>query len=124
LEVGNGEGKSESESESESEEGTQLGGFSGERWTPEKDIQAFARILFELVVGSPPEGDVSIPTRIPDFVSMIIKSGLFHISGTSSSFNTILDALKWNNFQIEDGVNSAEVSAFVSWPESPEQAEK
>jgi serine/threonine protein kinase len=118
------EGESEGESENENEEGTQLGGFSDERWTPEKDIQAFARILFELVVGSPPEGDASIPTGIPDFVSMMIKLGLFHISGTSYSFNTILDVLKKNDFEIIDGVGSAEVSAFVSWIESTEQAEK
>jgi hypothetical protein len=41
------------ESEIESEEGGQLVGFSGEGWTAERDIQAFASILFELVFGHP-----------------------------------------------------------------------
>jgi serine/threonine protein kinase len=110
--------------ESESEEGTQVRGFSGEGWTPEKDIEAFATILFELLFGCPPQGDASIPTGIPEFVSKVIKSGLFHRSRISYSFNTILELLKHNDFRIEDGVDSAEVSAFVSWVESAEQADK
>jgi hypothetical protein len=36
----------------------------------------------------------------------------------------ILDILQWNNFSIEDGVDSAEVSAFVSWVELAEQPDK
>jgi serine/threonine protein kinase len=99
--------------ESESKEGTQLVGFSGERWTREKDIQAFASILFELVCGYPPQGEMSIPTGIPDFVSRIIELGLSPISRRKYSFNTILDILKQNNFQIEDDVDTAEVSSFV-----------
>jgi hypothetical protein len=35
-----------------------------------------------------------------------------------------LDILKENEFQIEDDVDSAEVSAFVSWVESAEQPAK
>jgi hypothetical protein len=110
--------------ESESEEGTQLGGFSGTGWTSDKDIQAFASILFELVFGGPSRGEVSIPTAIPDFVSKIIESGLSLTSRRSCSFNTILDILKQNDFKIEDGVDSAEVSAFVSWVESAEYPNK
>jgi hypothetical protein len=109
---------------SESEKGAQLVGFSGERWNLERDIQAFASILFELVSARRPEGETSIPIGIPDFVSRIIKSGLSPISGTSFSFNTILEILKQNDFQIEDGVESAEVSAFVIWVESAEQPQK
>jgi hypothetical protein len=70
--------------------------------------------------GRPPQREVSIPTGIPDFVSRMIKSGLSPISGRNKSFGTILKLLKWNDFQIEDGVDSAEVSAFVSWVESAE----
>jgi hypothetical protein len=70
--------------------------------------------------GHPPESEASIPTGIPDFVSKIIKSGVSPISGTSYSFNTILDILKQNDFRIEDAVDSAEVSAFVNWVESAE----
>jgi serine/threonine protein kinase len=105
---------------STSEEGTQLEDFSGQRWIREKDIQAFASILFELMFGRPPQRQTFIRTGIPAFVSTIIESGLFPTSGISYSFNTILEILKQNKFQIEDGVNSAEVSAFVSWVESAE----
>jgi serine/threonine protein kinase len=111
-------------SDSESEGGTQLVGFPGEGWTSERDIQAFASILFELVFGHPPQDDASILTGIPDFVSRIIQSGLSPISGRIYSFNTILEILKQNNFAIEDDVDSAEVSAFVSWVESAEQPDK
>jgi hypothetical protein len=51
---------------------------------------------------------------------MIIQSGLSSRPGRSYSFNTILEILKQNKFQIEDGVDTAEVSAFVSWVESAE----
>jgi serine/threonine protein kinase len=98
--------------DSESEEGTQLGGFSGKGWTPEMDIQVFTAILFELLFGRPPAGAVSTPTGIPDFVSGIIKTSFSPIFGSSYSFNTILEILKQNDFEIEDGVDSAEVSAF------------
>jgi hypothetical protein len=57
--------------------------FSGDKWTPQMDIQAFASILFELIFGSPPQGEASIAMDIPDFVCRIIKSGLSPISGTS-----------------------------------------
>jgi hypothetical protein len=74
----------------------------------------------QIVFGHRPQGEASIPTNIPDFVSRIIKSGLSSISGTGYSFNTILDSLKQNKFEIEDDVDSGEVSAFVSWVESAE----
>jgi hypothetical protein len=110
--------------EMECEDGRQFVGFSGEGWTLERDIQAFASILFELVFGHPPQGEASIPTGIPDFVSRIIKSGLSPLSGINYSFNTILNLLKQNDFGIEDGVDSAEVSRFVSWVESAEYPAK
>jgi exonuclease V gamma subunit len=55
---------------------------------------------------------------------MIIESGLFPISERRFSFNDILEILKMNKFQIEDGVDSAEVSAFVNWVESAEYPNK
>jgi hypothetical protein len=76
------------------------------------------------VFGCPPQCDTSIPTGIPDSVSEMTVSGLFHISVKSYSFNTILDILKHNHFQIEDSVNSAEVSAFINWLESAQQSDK
>jgi serine/threonine protein kinase len=111
-------------SERERREGTQLGGFSRKGWTPERDIQAFASILSELVFGRPPQRKTSIPTGIPDFVSSLITSGLSPIFATSYSFNIILEILKQNNFEIEDGVDSAEVSGFVNWVESAERPNK
>jgi serine/threonine protein kinase len=114
----------ENESRRESEEGAQLVGFSGEGLALEKDIQAFASILFELMLGHPPQGEAFIPTGIAGFVSKIIKSGLSALSGRRCSFNTILKILKQNDFRIEDGVDSAEVSAFVKWVESAEYPEK
>jgi serine/threonine protein kinase len=110
--------------ESESDDGIRLGGLSGEGSRPERDIDAFALILYELVFGHPPQSEISIPTGIPDFVSRIIKSGLSPISRKSYSFNIILDILKQNDFRIEDGVDSAEVSAFVNRVESAEHPDK
>jgi serine/threonine protein kinase len=99
------------ESESGSDERTKLGGFSGQKWTPQTDISGFASILFEIVVGRPANSDVSVPRNIRGFVSKIIETGLW--SKTQSSFRAILDILKANNFEIEDGVDSAEVFAFI-----------
>jgi hypothetical protein len=88
------------------------------------DIEAFASILFELLFGHPPQSDSSIPTGIPDFVSRMIKSGLSPVSRMCYSFNDILKILKQNDFGIEDGVDSAEVSRFVDWVESAEYPDK
>jgi hypothetical protein len=98
------------------------GGFSGEGWTPEMDIEAFASILFDIIVGWPATGEVSVPTGIPAFVSKIIETGLWLKSGAKCSFSDIFEILKQNEFRIECDVDSAEVSAFVSWVESAEQS--
>jgi serine/threonine protein kinase len=119
-----GEMEVEMEMEMENEDGTQLDGFSGKRWTLERDIQAFASILFELVFGHPPPSETSILTGIPGFVSRIIESGLSPLSRRHYSFDIILNILKQNGFRIEDGVDSAEVSGFVSWVESAEYPDK
>jgi hypothetical protein len=111
-----------SERESDGEERTKLGGFSKQRWTPQTDVYGFASILFEIVVGRPVNGETSVPTNIPSFISAIIKTGLW--SERRCSFRDILDILKHNNFQIEDGVDSADVFAFIKWVESAEQSEK
>jgi hypothetical protein len=112
--------KNESGREGEGEKVTQLRSFSVKGWTGERDIQAFASILFEVLFGHPPQGETSIPTGIPSFVSEILKSGLSPMSGSQCSYNTLLDILKENNFAIEEGVDSEEVSAFVRWIESTE----
>jgi serine/threonine protein kinase len=110
--------------ESKSEEKRQLGGFLGEEWTPERDIQAFASILFEIIVGRPLSGNISIPWNIPRFVSEIIKAGLKSKSENKYSFNNIFDILKQNMFRMANDVNSAEVWAFVNWVESSEHPEE
>jgi serine/threonine protein kinase len=110
------------ESENEGEEGAQLWGFSGEGFAPERDIKAFASILFEIVTGRPATGEVSVPRDIPAFVSKIIEKGLWLKSGAKYSFCDIFEILKHNEFRIERDVDSAEVSAFVSWVESAEQS--
>jgi hypothetical protein len=112
------------EMESQSKDGTQLVSFSEKAWTQMRDIQAFASILFELEFGRPPQGETSISRGIPDFVSRIIKSRLSPISESNYSFNTILNLLKQNNFEIAEGVDLAEVSAFVRWVESAEEPDK
>jgi serine/threonine protein kinase len=130
LEVGNSEidididMDSDSAIEIESQEKTHLGDFSVERWTPEKDIEAFASILFEIVVGRPAQGEISVPAHIPAFVSNIIDSGLWLKSARPCSLVDIFQILKQNDFRIEDGVDTAEVSAFANWVEAEEYPEK
>jgi hypothetical protein len=108
----------------ESEDGTKLGGFSGERWTPKTDVRAFASILFEIVSVRSVNGETFIPTDVPDFVLRIIESELRHRSDTKQSFHDIFEILKNNGFQIAEGVDYAEVSAFVRWVESAEQSKE
>jgi hypothetical protein len=112
------------ESESEPGEGMQLGGISREERRLEKDIQAFALILFEIVVRGSATSAAFIPASIPNFVAKIIKLGLYRTSVKRPSFNDIFEILKENNFRIEDGVDSEEVSAFVSWVESAEHLDQ
>jgi hypothetical protein len=81
-------------------------------------------ILFEIVVGRPTRCAVSTPPNIPAFVSSVIKSGLCYISDTRYSFHDILEIMKNNNCQIEDGVGSADVWGFVKWVESTEHPQK
>jgi hypothetical protein len=81
-------------------------------------------ILFEIVVGESATSAASISPRVPAFVSEIIKLGLYRISYERSSFNDIFEILKKNNFRIEDGVDSEEVFAFVSWVESAEHPDQ
>jgi hypothetical protein len=111
-------GKIEGESESDAE--TQVGIFSEEEWRQKRDIEAFASILFEILVGRPAGSETSVPTDIPSFVSKIIEIGLRQSFERNYSFHDIFETLKANDFRIEDDVHSAQVSAFVSWVESAE----
>jgi hypothetical protein len=111
--------------------------LSGEERTAKVDIFSFALILFEIVVSSPALGRtgaseeletllinacerVQIPGFVPTFVSMLIESGVSTSPSQRVSFNDVSETLKTNYFRIADGVDSNEVSAFVSLVESSE----
>jgi hypothetical protein len=108
------------------------GGFSEEweEWSPQADVSAFAMLLFEIVTGraSPPPsaaraaGEVILPPGIPGFVSEIIEGGLRPIAEEELSFIAIFETLEANGFRIVAGVDSDEVSAFVSRVESAAQS--
>jgi serine/threonine protein kinase len=109
--------------ESECQEGTQVGGFSGEGWTPKTDVSGFASILFEIIVGRPSMDEISVPTNIPTFICDIIERGLWLKSEREFSLDDIFNILKKNEFRIADDVDSAEVSAFIKWIEFAEHPE-
>jgi serine/threonine protein kinase len=111
--------------------------LSGEERTAKIDVFSFALILFEIVVGLPVFGGTStpeepgklpvnacerveIPGFVPKFISVLIESGLSANPRERPSFDDISEALKENYFKITDGVDSDEVSAFVSLVESSE----
>jgi hypothetical protein len=101
-----------------------MGGFSSARWTRQTDVREFALILFEIVFGLPMMGEVSISTDIPELVSWIMKAGLCSEFEKQPSFCNIFQILKQNDFQIMEGVDSAEVLAFANWVESAEDPNK
>jgi hypothetical protein len=108
----------------------------GER-TAKIDVFSFILILFEIVIGLQGIGKTStseereklpvnahehveIPGFVPKFVSVLIGSGLSANPRERISFDDISKAPKENYFRIADGVDSDEVSAFVSLVESTE----
>jgi hypothetical protein len=103
-------------------EAGELDGFSSEEWTAESDVRGFASLLFEIVVGRPPQGEVEIPTDLPWFLSDIIETGLWRGLAKFASFRDIFDSLRENDFKILAGVDSAEVSDFVRWIQFSEQS--
>jgi hypothetical protein len=94
--------------------------FSGEEWAPTADISAFASLLFEIAVGgtdTPPIGAAGGPPfteAVPALVLRMIDDGRSSKSACSLSFAAIVESLKENCFEIMAGVDSDEVSAFVS----------
>jgi hypothetical protein len=55
--------------------GHNSGTFQEKKGAWVRDVQVFALIFFEVMVGGPPRDEMSIPTGIPDFVAKIIKVG-------------------------------------------------
>jgi hypothetical protein len=104
--------------------------FSGDEWAPTADVSAFTSLFFEIAVGHPatrPIGAAGVPpllVAVPEFVSRIIEKGRSPESTRSLSFAAIVESLKENRFEIMAGVDSDDLSAFVSWVESLEQAGK
>jgi hypothetical protein len=93
-----------------------IGVFSGESWTPKADIQAFTRILSEIVVGSSAEQGCG-RSGIPSFIYEMIEGGEYADRKSIESFPGILNILKQHNFKIMEGVDVEEVSRFVRWIE-------
>jgi hypothetical protein len=112
------------------------GGLSGEEdgdgevWSPQTDVSAFAMLLFEIVAGHPlpspratkAHGQVILPPDVPEFVSAIIEEGPRLRARMEPSFIGIFRTWKEDALQILAGVDSDDVSAFVSRVESAEQS--
>lgn len=102
-------------------------GFSGEGWTPEKDVYAFTLILFQIVSGCRAvEIDLAacrydIPPCVSSFVSEMIVTGLSPRREKKRSIRDIFDVLRKHNFRILPGVDTEDVSAFVRGVETLEQ---
>jgi hypothetical protein len=105
-----------------------FGGVSGAEPIRWEDVSAFARLLFEIVVGRSwpqprapnPKVEVIFPTDAPEFVLKIMKEGVSEYPYGRPSVINIIDSLKQNEYQIMAGVDFDEVAAFVSWVESAE----
>jgi hypothetical protein len=97
-------------------------GFSREGWTPKMDIRGFVSVLFEIIVGRPPNDETDIPADVPIFVYDLIKAGLSSEMGRRFSFLNVFETLKLHDFKIIAGVDSAEVLSFVDWIEQLEQS--
>jgi hypothetical protein len=99
-----------------------------------RKLHTFVSLLFEIAVGrsdAEPEaapigaaGSPPVPAAVPAFVLRMIADGRSPESARRLSFVEIVAWLKDNRFKIAAGVNADEVSSFVSWVESLEQAEE
>jgi serine/threonine protein kinase len=94
--------------------------FSGEEWTPTADVCAFASLLSEIAIGAAAES--AVPGCVPTFVSRMIEDSQSPESRSRVSFADVVERLKQNRFEILAGVDSEEVSAFVSRVESAERS--
>jgi hypothetical protein len=87
--------------------------FSRESFPPTADFHAFTRILSEIVFGASCDG--SGPAEdIPSFVSEIIERNRYTDLKAVDTFSSILTILREHDFKIVEGVDSHEVSKFVS----------
>jgi serine/threonine protein kinase len=112
--------KSLSEVGGDSEAVTEVGGFSGENWRPDADVQAFAELLSKILTGGSSE-ESRTSQSIPAFVLDIIEQRQSSHSRAIVSFVAIFEILKDKEFRILEGVDSNEVFNFVSWIELSER---
>jgi hypothetical protein len=98
--------------------------FSGEGWAPTANVCVFASLLFEIAVSRPSTPPIGAVGAVPAFVSGLIEDGRLPKSRGCLSFVEIVALLKANRFEIMAGVDSDEVSEFVSRIESSEQAKE
>jgi serine/threonine protein kinase len=96
-----------------------LGGFSGEKLTPNADVRAFTKILSEIVIGGSNQQDDGV-SRLPLFVSEMIERGQSGDLKAIGSFSKILKILKQNDFEIVEGTDLEDISSFVNWVERSE----
>jgi hypothetical protein len=102
--------------------------FSDDEWAPTADVSGFASLLLEIAVSGTATPHIGaacgppFPVAVPAFVSRMIEDGRSPESARRLSFAEIVAQLKANRFQIMAGVDSDEVSAFVSRVESSQQA--
>jgi serine/threonine protein kinase len=101
------------EVEGNSETIAEAGGFSGANWRPEADVRGFADLLSKIVIGDSGE-ESGNSQSIPTFVLKMIEEGQSEDSKVKMSFVDIFETLKAKDFRILKGVDSNEVSNFVS----------
>jgi hypothetical protein len=111
--------KSLSEIASNSEATEEMGGFSGESWSPTADVQGFAKLLSQIVKCDSAD-EFGCSRSVPAFVLRIIEKGQSSDSKAMLSFVDIIKTLKRHDFRILEGVDTKEVSTFVSWIEVSE----
>jgi hypothetical protein len=96
------------------------GSFSGERWKPEADIQAFAMLFSQIAVGTSAEQGRR-GRNLPSFVYGIIERGQSADSTVSESFVDIFEVLKQHELKIMEAIEIGEVSDLVNWIQESEK---
>jgi serine/threonine protein kinase len=102
-----------------SEAMAEVGGFSGEGWSPSADVRAFTELLSRIVIGNS-AGERGINPSVPAFIVKMIERGQSSDSNAKLSFVDIFETLKDKDFRILEGVDSTEVSKFMRWIEFSE----
>jgi hypothetical protein len=96
--------------------------FSGKRWAPTADVSAFVSLLCEIARRAPVTPPIGAADGPP--LPAAVRAFVWRMIEDRRSPESVRRRLKENHFEITTGVDSDEVSAFVSWAESLEQAMK